>query len=73
MHETFEGEAKRGFCPTCGSHLAAIDSDIPEIAINVTTLGDTSSSDLVPIHASFRDNAVRRLPPAPATEHDTSG
>ncbi|MGW0886466.1 GFA family protein [Streptomyces sp. NPDC002671] len=31
-YETFEGEAKRGFCPTCGSRLAAIDSDIPEIA-----------------------------------------
>ncbi len=35
-YETFEGEAKRGFCPTCGSRVAAIDSDIPEIGINVT-------------------------------------
>ncbi|MGW6208945.1 hypothetical protein ACWF9B_35555 [Streptomyces sp. NPDC055089] len=23
-YETFEGEAKRGFCPTCGSRIAAI-------------------------------------------------
>ncbi|MET7647941.1 hypothetical protein ABZS83_30780 [Streptomyces sp. NPDC005426] len=28
-YETFEGEAKRGFCPNCGSRLAAIDSDDP--------------------------------------------
>ncbi|WP_324605330.1 GFA family protein [Streptomyces sp. NRRL S-237] len=27
-YETFPGEAKRGFCPTCGSRVAAIDSDI---------------------------------------------
>ncbi|WP_343298895.1 GFA family protein, partial [Streptomyces sp. SID1034] len=35
-YETFPGEAKRGFCPNCGSRVAAIDSDIPEIGINVT-------------------------------------
>ncbi|MEV6022622.1 hypothetical protein [Streptomyces sp. NPDC052036] len=44
--ETFEGEAKRGFCPTCGSRVAAIDSDIPETGINVTALDDTSGTDL---------------------------
>jgi hypothetical protein len=70
---TFEGEAQRGFCPDCGSRLAAIDSDIPEIGINVTTLDDTSGTDLVPIHTSFRDNAVHWLPPVPETEHSTAG
>ncbi|MFD0355630.1 hypothetical protein ACFVHW_18135 [Streptomyces sp. NPDC127110] len=43
-YETFPGEAKRGFCPTCGSRVAAIDSDIPEIGINVTALDETSGS-----------------------------
>ncbi|MGW7283730.1 GFA family protein, partial [Streptomyces sp. NPDC054844] len=66
-YETFAGEAKRGFCPTCGSRLAAIDSDIPEIGISVTALDDTSATDLVPIHASFHDNAVHWLPPMPQT------
>lgn len=61
--ETFEGEAKRGFCPDCGSRLAAIDSDIPELGINVTALDDTSGTDLVPVNQSFRDNAVHWLPP----------
>ncbi|MCX5418077.1 GFA family protein [Streptomyces sp. NBC_00059] len=72
-YETFEGEAKRGFCPTCGSRVAAIDSDIPEIGINVTALDDTSGPDLVPIHASFRDNVVHWLRPVPETEHSTAG
>ncbi|MFE3122043.1 MULTISPECIES: GFA family protein [Streptomyces] len=72
-YETFASEAKRGFCPICGSRLAAIDSNISEIGINVTALDDTSGPDLVPIHASFRDNAVRWLPLVPGTEHDTAG
>jgi hypothetical protein len=70
---TFEGGAKRGLCPTCGSRVAAIDSDIPEIGINVTALDDTSGTDLVPIHASFHDNAVRWLPAVPETEHNAAG
>nr|WSW65645.1 GFA family protein [Streptomyces sp. NBC_00995] len=72
-YETFPGEAKRGFCPTCGSRLAAIDSDIPEIGINVTALDDTCGPDLVPVHVSFRDNAVHWLPPVPEAEHSTAG
>ncbi|MGP3637443.1 hypothetical protein ACTU45_29555 [Streptomyces sp. 24-1644] len=50
-----------------------IDSDIPEIGINVTALDDTCGPNLVPIHVSFRDNAVHWLPPAPETEHSTAG
>ncbi|GAB2882059.1 GFA family protein [Streptomyces deserti] len=71
--ETFEGEAKRGFCPTCGSRLAAIDSDIPELGINVTALDDTSGSDLIPVNQSFRDNAVHWLPSVPDTQHSVVG
>ncbi|MGO4428858.1 GFA family protein [Streptomyces sp. MCAF7] len=72
-YETFEGEVKRAFCHHCGSRLAAIDSDIPEIGINVTALDDTSGPDLVPIHTSFRDNTVHWLPPVPEIEHSTAG
>ncbi|MFJ5850229.1 GFA family protein [Streptomyces sp. NPDC092903] len=72
-YETFEGQAKRGFCPTCGCRLAAIDSDVTEIGINATALDDTSAPDLVPIHMSFRHNAGHWLPPVPGTEHSTAG
>ncbi|WP_413813257.1 aldehyde-activating protein [Streptomyces sp. OE57] len=58
-YETFPGEAKRGFCPTCGSRVAAIDN--------------TSGEDLVPIHASFHDNAVRWLPSVAQTEPSATG
>ncbi|MFJ1900387.1 hypothetical protein [Streptomyces sp. NPDC088115] len=72
-YETFEAQAKGGFCPTCGCRLAAIDSDVTEIDINATALGDTSAPDLVPIHMSFRHNAGHWLPPVPGTEHSTAG
>lgn len=62
---TFEGEARRGFCPRCGSRLAAIDSGVPEIGIVVTALDDPSGHDLVPVNQSFRDHAVRWLPQLP--------
>lgn len=71
--ETFEGEAKRGFCPNCGSRLAAIDSDVPELGIVVTALDDTSGPDLVPVNQSFRDNAVHWLPQVPDTQNSPVG
>ncbi|MER5549929.1 GFA family protein [Streptomyces sp. NPDC002589] len=72
-YETFPGEAKRGFCPTCGSRVAAIDSDIPEIGINVTALDDTSGADLVPVNASFRDDAVHWVPAVPDSRNSPVG
>ncbi|MFF3667199.1 GFA family protein [Microtetraspora malaysiensis] len=71
--ETFEGEAKRGFCPHCGSRLAAIDSDVPDLGIVVTALDDTSGPDLVPVNQSFRDNAVHWLPQVPDTQNSPVG
>ncbi|WP_433214510.1 GFA family protein [Microtetraspora malaysiensis] len=71
--ETFEGEAKRGFCPHCGSRLAAIDSDVPDLGIVVTALDDTSGLDLVPVNQSFRDNAVHWLPQVPDTQNSAVG
>jgi hypothetical protein len=58
---------------TCGSRLAAIDSDVPELGINVTALDDTSGLDLVPVNQSFRANAVHWLPPVPDTQRDPVG
>ncbi|MDF4249572.1 MULTISPECIES: GFA family protein [unclassified Streptomyces] len=69
--ETFPGQAKRAFCPDCGSRIAALDSDIPDIGINVTALDDTSGADLVPVNQSFRDSAVHWLPSVPDTQHST--
>ncbi|MER5439121.1 GFA family protein [Streptomyces sp. NPDC002790] len=66
-YTTFEGEAQRGFCPNCGSRLAAIDKDVPELGIVVTALDDTSGADLVPVNQSFRDDAVAWLDQVPDT------
>ncbi|TXS52367.1 GFA family protein [Streptomyces sp. me109] len=71
--ETFEGEAQRSFCPHCGSRLAAIDSDVPELGIVVTALDDTSGADLVPVNQSFRDDAVHWLPQVPDTQNSPVG
>ncbi|WP_381805358.1 GFA family protein [Streptomyces niveus] len=71
--ETFEGEARRGFCPHCGSGLAAIDSDVPELGIVVTALDDTSGDDLVPVNQSFRENRVHWLPQVPDTQNASGG
>ncbi|MFE9802957.1 GFA family protein [Streptomyces goshikiensis] len=71
--ETFQGEAKRGFCPDCGTRLAAIDSDIPDLGINVTALNDTTGADLVPVNQSFRETAVHWLSQVPNAQASTTG
>lgn len=71
--ETFPGKAKRGFCDACGTRVAAVDCDIPEIGINVPALEDTSGADLTPVNASFRENAVHWMPSVPVTQHSSIG
>ncbi|MEV0577984.1 aldehyde-activating protein [Streptomyces sp. NPDC050392] len=71
--ETFPGKAKRGFCPVCGTRVAAVDCDVPEIGINVPALDDTSGADLVPVNASFRENAVGWMPPVADIRCSPSG
>ncbi|MGW2689791.1 GFA family protein [Streptomyces sp. NPDC001414] len=66
-YTTFEDEAQRGFCPSCGSRIAAIDKGVPELGIVVTALDDTSGADLVPVNQSFRDDAVAWLDQVPDT------
>lgn len=68
---TFKGETKRGFCPTCGSQVCALDDDGTSIAITLSALD--SADDLIPVNQSFRDDAVSWLPQVPDTRHSTVG
>ncbi len=68
---TFEGETKRGFCPTCGTQVCALDDDGDSIAITLSALD--SADDLIPVNQSFRDDAVSWLPQVPDTRHSTVG
>ncbi|MGW4329087.1 GFA family protein [Nocardia sp. NPDC004573] len=51
---------KRGFCPECGSTVAAVDEGSNDIGVTMMALDDHSA--LVPVHQSFKDNAVGWLP-----------
>lgn len=51
---------KRGFCPTCGSTIAALDDGSDDIGITMMALDD--HSDITPVHQSFKHTAVRWLP-----------
>ncbi|MCP2319342.1 hypothetical protein APR12_004709 [Nocardia amikacinitolerans] len=50
----------RGFCPTCGSLVAAIDYGGTAMGITMMALDDHSA--LTPVHQSCKDNAVLWLP-----------
>lgn len=67
--DTFPEVTTRGFCPVCGSHVAAIDYGDAMIGINMTALDDQTGQDLLPVNQSFRDNAVTWLPQVPDTQH----
>lgn len=56
-------DSRRGFCPTCGSHLCALDDDSDSIALTLSSLDD--ASDLAPINQSYRQNSVSWLAPVP--------
>ncbi|MGW4325978.1 GFA family protein [Nocardia sp. NPDC004573] len=51
---------KRGFCPNCGSLVAAIDEGGDAMGITMMALDDHSA--LTPVHQSCKDNAVPWLP-----------
>jgi hypothetical protein len=72
-YDTFKNETKRGFCPTCGSHLAAFDYGDTAIGINLSALDDSDDRRLVPVNQSFRSDAVTWLPQVPDTQHHTIG
>ncbi|WP_024799703.1 GFA family protein [Nocardia sp. BMG51109] len=57
---------RRGFCPTCGSTVAALDDDAEMMGVTLMSLDDHTS--LVPEHQSFKDHAVRWLPVLATTD-----
>jgi hypothetical protein len=72
-YDTFPDETKRGFCPTCGSHVAALDYGDTTIGINVSALDHQDDPALVPVNQSFRGDAVSWLPQVTDTQHSTTG
>jgi hypothetical protein len=71
--DTHQGKTKRGFCPVCGSHLAAFDHGDTTIGINVTALDERDDPRLMPVNQSFRGDAVSWLPQVPDTQRSTVG
>ncbi|MET9887143.1 aldehyde-activating protein [Streptomyces sp. NPDC006430] len=53
-------DSKRGFCPSCGSQICALDDGATSIAVTLSALGNPP--DLVPVNQSFRETAVPWLP-----------
>ena len=72
-YDTFPGETKRGFCPTCGSHIAAFDYGDTTIGINLSALDDQDDPRFAPVNQSFWNSAVAWLPQVPDTFHSTAG
>ncbi|MFE3653335.1 GFA family protein [Streptomyces sp. NPDC059152] len=62
-------DSKRGFCPTCGTQVCALDEGADDIALTFFTLDDPSN--LIPVNQSFRGDAVSWLPQIPNTQHTT--
>ncbi|MER7468406.1 GFA family protein [Streptomyces sp. NPDC097981] len=58
-------DSKRGFCPSCGSQICALDDGATSIAVTLSALGNPP--DLVPVNQSFRETAVPWLPQVPDT------
>ncbi|MCM6774468.1 GFA family protein [Nocardia sp. CDC159] len=59
--DTFPGETKRGFCPKCGSSVAA--EDYGDAIVGVTMMSLDNHDGLEPERQSFRENAVPWLAP----------
>ncbi|GAA0546624.1 GFA family protein [Paractinoplanes ferrugineus] len=72
-YDTFPSGTKRGFCPVCGSHIAALDYGDTTIGINVPALDNHDDPRLVPTSQSFSDDAVTWLPRVTAGQHSTGG
>jgi hypothetical protein len=72
-YDTFASETKRGFCPTCGSHVAAFDYGDTTIGINLSALDDQDDPRFVRVNQCFRGNAVAWLSQVPDTQRSTVG
>ncbi|MEY9956760.1 methyltransferase domain-containing protein [Streptacidiphilus sp. MAP5-52] len=57
--------SRRGRCPDCGSQVCAHDEGATSIAVTLASLDDPG--ELVPVHQSFRDDALLWRTPIPTT------
>lgn len=64
--ETFPGQTKRGFCGTCGSHIAAIDPGAQFMGVTIPSLDEPHQPEFAPIHQSFSPNAAPYCPAIPS-------
>ncbi|MDH6111416.1 hypothetical protein P3T36_004570 [Kitasatospora sp. MAP12-15] len=74
-YDTHPEKTRRGFCPVCGSHIAAQDyGDDNVIGINTTALDDHEDDpSLVPVNLNRLADAPPWLAQAPDTQHATVG
>lgn len=73
-YDTWPGKTKRGFCPVCGTHVAALDyGDDEFMGFNVPALDDPGDPALVPVNQSCRDSAVPWLSQVPDTQRASTG
>ncbi|MBF9069161.1 NUDIX domain-containing protein [Streptacidiphilus sp. NEAU-YB345] len=61
-HHTWP-DSRRGRCPECGSQICALDDGATSIAVTLAALDDPG--ELVPVHQSFRDDALLWREPVP--------
>ncbi|MEY9955744.1 NUDIX domain-containing protein [Streptacidiphilus sp. MAP5-52] len=61
-HATWS-DSRRGRCLDCGSQVCALDDGATSIAVTLTSLDDPN--ELMPVHQSFRDDALLWREPLP--------
>jgi hypothetical protein len=57
-YDTHEGVTARGFCPDCGTHVAAYDYGDVWMGVNIPALDDAGDPALYPVNQSYRGDAV---------------
>ncbi len=69
--DTYPGETKRGFCPECGTSIAAFDYEGTRMGVTIMSLDDPDH--VVPIHQGSASNAPTWRPAIKSQiEPDTS-
>jgi hypothetical protein len=72
--DTYPGQTRRGFCPGCGSHIAALDyGNEGIIGILVTALDDPDDPLLVPVNLDKLRSAAPWLAQALDSQHAPVG
>lgn len=73
-YKTHPGKTKRGFCATCGSHIAAFDHGGVIMGVTIPSLDEPNQPEFNPIHQSVAANAAPYCPAiASQLKEETSG